>query len=362
MARGINQLHCIFFSTWKHRISLGPSLDHFLDKDVNILASQTETNNLIADNLAFRQQKGQNLESGQYYDANAQVAPQLVPHWSPERIPPWIKTPVPIGAGYSKLKTSLESLKLNTVCQEAKCPNIGTCWSGSSGDGKKASPSTATIMLMGDTCTRGCRFCSVKTSKTPAPLDVNEPDRTADAICKWGTISLLKERKPEILIEALTGDFQGSLFDAKVVILAPLNVFAHNLETVERLTPFVRDRRAGYRQSLRLLEFAKQSRSENLLTKSAIMLGLGEQPEEILQTMKDLRSAGVDALTIGQYMRPTKRHLKVEAYVHPETFAYWQEKGQSLGFSYVASGPLVRSSYKAGEYYLKSLLEKKNAL
>lgn len=179
-------MHCIFFSTWKHRISLGPSLDHFLDKDVNILASQTETNNLIADNLAFRQQKGQNLESGQYYDANAQVAPQLVPHWSPERIPPWIKTPVPIGAGYSKLKTSLESLKLNTVCQEAKCPNIGTCWSGSSGDGKKASPSTATIMLMGDTCTRGCRFCSVKTSKTPAPLDVNEPDRTADAICKWG--------------------------------------------------------------------------------------------------------------------------------------------------------------------------------
>ena len=308
------------FSTWRHRIAIGPSLDDFMAQNSNFSNTEKGTTTLVDNNLTFNsnpnnssfdEQTAAPMEDSQY-DANAPIIPRLVPHWNSTRIPPWIKTPVPIGARYSKLKTSLENLKLNTVCQEAKCPNIGTCWSGISDDGQKAIPSTATIMLMGDTCTRGCRFCAVKTSKTPPPLDVDEPDRTADAICKWGvdyivltsvdrddlpdngashfakTISLLKARKPEILIEALTGDFQGSLSDAKVVILSPLNVFAHNLETVERLSPFVRDRRAEYRQSLRLLEFSKKMRPTDLITKSALMLGLGEQAEEIIQTMKGI--------------------------------------------------------------------------
>lgn len=326
------RLSRLSYSTWKHKISSGPSLENFLNSGRNDTDLYSNEDSKLSDFNALDK-----------YIPGGPVVPRLVPHWNPVRIPPWIKTPVPIGAGYFKLKTSLEELKLNTVCQEAKCPNIGSCWSGEEENTEPQSisyykadsisntetntaaksnnfpsnnfklhkkiPSTATIMLMGDTCTRGCRFCAVKTSKTPPPLDPGEPERTAEAISKWGvdyivlttvdrddlpdngaahfakTVTLLSEKKPEILIECLTGDFKGSLSDAGVVIDSPLNVYAHNLETVERLTPFVRDHRAKYLQSLRLLEFAKKRRPE-LVTKSSLMLGLGETYEEIEKAMK----------------------------------------------------------------------------
>lgn len=290
------------------------------------------------------------------------------------RLPPWLKTPIAIGKHYNELKETLRDLQLNTVCQEAKCPNIGDCWNG--GEDKVA---TATIMLMGDECTRGCRFCSVKTSRTPKPLDSNEPDKVAKAIGKWGldyvvltsvdrddlpdsgathfatTVKSILGASPSILVECLTGDFRGNLLNALTVAESGLHVYAHNLETVERLTPQVRDYRATYRQSLAVLEHVKAT-LPHIVTKSSLMLGCGETDAEVLQTLKDLRSTGVDCVTLGQYMRPTKRHMKVTEYVHPDKFEAWNKEAKSLGFLYVASGPLVRSSYRAGEFYLKNIV------
>lgn len=305
-------------------------------------------------------------------------------------LPPWLKRQIPKGENYFKLKKDLERLNLSTVCEEAKCPNIGECW---------GETSTATIMLMGDTCTRGCRFCSVKTSKKPPPLDPNEPESVAKAIGLWGldyvvlttvdrddlpdgganhfasTVKHLKKYSPNIMVECLTGDFAGQLDMVKIMAKSGLDVFAHNIETTEKFTPFVRDMRAGYRQSLTVLEHAKKYGIEHLesiqkninsdtianninrkfLTKSSIMLGFGESDDEIKQTLKDLRLAGVDCVTLGQYMQPTKRHLKVKDYITPEKFDEWKNYGDQIGFLYTASGPLVRSSYKAGEYLLKKL-------
>ncbi|XP_045118127.1 lipoyl synthase, mitochondrial-like [Portunus trituberculatus] len=293
------------------------------------------------------------------------------------RLPPWLKREIPVGKNYSKLKADLRGLNLHTVCEEARCPNIGECWGGNDD-----TVSTATIMLMGDTCTRGCRFCSVKTARKPPPLDPNEPLNTATAIAKWGldyvvltsvdrddvpdggsshfaeTVKELKRQNSSILVECLVPDFGGNKESVATIASSGLDVFAHNIETVESLTPRVRDPRARYRQSLKVLEDAKAVK-ENLVTKSSIMLGLGETDEEVLQTMKDLRSAGVDCLTLGQYMQPTKRHLRVAEYVTPGKFQEWQEIGESLGFAYTASGPLVRSSYRAGELFLKSLLQER---
>jgi lipoic acid synthetase len=236
---------------------------------------------------------------------------------------------------------------------------------------------------MGDECTRGCRFCSVKTSRTPKPLDPSEPDNVATAIARWGldyvvltsvdrddlsdggaahfakTVKRLKEEKSDLLIECLTGDFAGNLQSVHMVASSGLNVYAHNLETVEELTPMVRDPRAAYRQSLSVLEYVKK-RFPHLITKSSIMLGCGEIDVQIMQTLKDLRTAGVDCVTIGQYMRPTKRHMKVSEYVHPDRYQYWETVGRDLGFSYIASGPLVRSSYRAGELYIKHMLKSRN--
>ncbi|KAI8806397.1 mitochondrial Lipoyl synthase [Cladochytrium replicatum] len=294
------------------------------------------------------------------------------------RLPPWLKTEIPSGTTYKNIKRDLRGLKLHTVCEEARCPNIGECWGG--GETKTA---TATIMLMGEECTRGCRFCSVKTNRNPDPLDPNEPENTAEAISRWGldyvvltsvdrddlsdggadhfatTVELIKKKAPNILVECLTGDFQGNLGNVGRVALSGLDVYAHNVETVENLQKYVRDRRANFKQSLKVLEHAK-SVKPSLITKTSMMLGVGETDAEVEQTLKDLRSIQVDVVTFGQYMRPTKKHMKVYEYVHPSKFDHWAEVAASLGFKYVASGPLVRSSYKAGEYYIKNLVGQTN--
>lgn len=295
------------------------------------------------------------------------------------RLPPWLKTEIPMGKNYSKIKTQLRDLQLSTVCEEARCPNIGECWGGG-----RHGTSTATIMLMGDTCTRGCRFCSVKTSRAPPPLNSEEPVNTAVAVTDWGldyivltsvdrddlpdggaahiaaTVKELKKRS-NILVECLVPDFRGNLDSIATIVASKLDVFAHNIETVERLTPYVRDRRAEYRQSLKVLRAAKELNGD-LITKSSIMLGLGESDEEIEKTMKDLKDVGVAALTLGQYMQPTKRHLKVIEYVTPTKFKKWEETGNRMGFLYTASGPLVRSSYRAGEFFLTNILKDRSDL
>ncbi len=269
------------------------------------------------------------------------------------------------------MKDSLSELNLNTVCEEAQCPNIGECWNGGTG----------TIMLLGDTCTRGCMFCAVDTSQTPPPPDPFEPFKTAEAVAAWGvdyivltsvdrddipdggsghfatTVDLIKYNKPELLVECLVSDFRGDLKAVEKLALSGLDVYAHNVETVKRLQSFVRDPRAGYEQSLSTLKHAKTVKPD-LYTKTSLMLGLGETDEEVIQTMKDLRAIDVDVVTFGQYLRPTEHHLSVVSYVTPEKFDYFREVGEELGFKYVASGPMVRSSYKAGEFYLTHMINK----
>lgn len=239
-------------------------------------------------------------------------------------------------------------------------------------------------MLMGDTCTRGCRFCSVKTSRRPPPLDPNEPINTAKAIAEWGldyvvltsvdrddipdggshhlalTVKEIKRLSSTMLVECLTPDFRGDKVAIETVALSGLDVYAHNIETVREYTPFVRDPRAKYDQSLEVLKHVKNVAAEadrDIITKTSIMLGFGETDDQIRQTLEDLRAADVDCVTLGQYMQPTKRHLKVIEYVTPEKFAYWEDYGKTLGFLYIVSGPLVRSSYKAGEFFIKNLIE-----
>ncbi|WFD36687.1 lipoyl synthase [Malassezia cuniculi] len=292
------------------------------------------------------------------------------------RLPKYMKKTIPKGADYVRIKRDLRGLGLSTVCEEAKCPNIAECWGGSGGK----EHATATIMVMGDTCTRACRFCSVKTSRRPPPLDPHEPEKTAEAVSRWGvgyivltsvdrddiadagashiaeTIRRIKAKKPSILVEALVPDFCGSEQGVETVVASGLDVYAHNVETVERTTPFVRDRRAGYRQSLKTLAHAKSVRP-SLITKTSLMLGCGETDAEIEQTLHDLRAANVDVVTFGQYMRPTKGHMKVSEYVTPEKFDEWKRRADELGFLYVASGPHVRSSYRAGEYFIKNVIE-----
>lgn len=292
------------------------------------------------------------------------------------RLPKWLRVPIPKGQSFHKVKKDVKELKLATVCEEAKCPNIGECWGG------KKSEATATIMLMGDTCTRGCRFCSVKTNRAPASLDPNEPANTAEAISRWElgyvvlttvdrddlpdggaahlreTVEQIKIKSPKTLVEVLSGDFRGDLDLVQTLANSPLDVFAHNVETVEALTPHVRDRRATYRQSLKVLENAKLHNT-HILTKTSIMLGFGETDEQVMQTLKDLRDIDVNVVTFGQYMRPTKRHMKVVEYVTPAKFDYLKDVALSMGFLYCASGPLVRSSYKAGEAYIENVIRKR---
>jgi len=293
--------------------------------------------------------------------------------------PKWLKAAPATSENYKTLHKTVRDLGLATVCEEARCPNIGECWGGS-----ENGTATATIMIMGDTCTRGCSFCAVKTSRKPSPLDPNEPNNVAKAIKKWGldyvvltsvdrddledqgslhfrkVVNRLKELMPELLVEALTPDFQGNHALINNVATSGLDVYAHNIETVERLTPRVRDRRAGYQQTLDVLSYVK-TLNKTCLTKTSIMLGLGETDEDILQTLSDLREVDVDVVTFGQYLQPTRRHLKVKEYVTPEKFDEWQSEAMGMGFKYVASGPLVRSSYKAGEFFLKNLLRDQHA-
>eukprot|EP00542_Grammatophora_oceanica_P011248 CAMPEP_0194030306 /NCGR_PEP_ID=MMETSP0009_2-20130614/3850_1 /TAXON_ID=210454 /ORGANISM="Grammatophora oceanica, Strain CCMP 410" /LENGTH=398 /DNA_ID=CAMNT_0038670241 /DNA_START=52 /DNA_END=1248 /DNA_ORIENTATION=+ len=291
----------------------------------------------------------------------------------PKGRPSWFRVPAPSldkESRYEEVKGSLKDLKLNTVCEEAQCPNIGECWNGGTG----------TIMLLGDTCTRGCQFCAVKTDAKPPPPDPFEPFKTAEAVAAWGvdyivltsvdrddiedggaqhfayTVELLKSKKPELLVECLVSDFQGMLDSVSALANSGLDVYAHNVETVERLQKFVRDKRAGYQQSLSTLKHAKKA-NPALYTKTSLMLGLGETDEEVIQTMKDLRAIDVDVVTFGQYLRPTEHHLSVVEYVKPEKFEYFREVGEEMGFKYVASGPMVRSSYKAGEFFLSHLIK-----
>lgn len=295
------------------------------------------------------------------------------------RLPSWLKTSIPDSANFKKIKNDLRGLNLHTVCEEARCPNISECWGGSS-----KSAATATIMLMGDTCTRGCRFCSVKTSKTPPPLDPHEPEHTAEALSRWGlgyvvmtvvdrddladggahhlaeTIRKVKAKAPSILVECLTGDYAGDLEMVKLVATSGLDVYAHNVETTEALTSQVRDRRATFRQSLSVLKAAKDAKPD-LITKTSMMLGLGEKEEDVWAALRDLRANNVDVVTFGQYMRPTKRHMAVHEYVTPDVFEQWRVRALEMGFLYVASGPLVRSSYKAGEAFIENVLKKRRA-
>ena len=292
--------------------------------------------------------------------------------------PHWLKVKTADSPSYRRIRETVRSKKLATVCEEAKCPNIGECWGG--GDDGVA---TATIMIMGDTCTRGCRFCAVKTSRTPPPLDPNEPAKVAESVSGWGldyvvltsvdrddlpdqgsthfrnVVREIKRVNPSMLVEALTPDFQGSHALIDAVATSGLDVYAHNIETVERTTPRVRDRRAGYRQTLSVLERAK-STNPKLITKTSIMLGVGEEDDEIHQTLMDLRSVNCDVVTFGQYLKPSRAHLPVKKYVTPEKFDDWSEIALSMGFLYAPSGPLVRSSYKAGEFFLKSLVNERN--
>jgi lipoic acid synthetase len=270
-------------------------------------------------------------------------------------------------------RNKLRGLGLSTVCEEAKCPNIGECWGGTDGT------ATATIMIMGDTCTRACRFCAVKTSNAPPALDEHEPQKVADAISAWGLdyvvftsvdrddlpdygsghiskcVEEVKMRSPEMLVEVLSPDFSGDEEGVDRVIDSGVDVFAHNVETVEELQSVVRDRRAGWDRSIRALERAKESGAP--VTKTSLMLGVGETPEQIYSCLTKLRESGVDVVTFGQYMRPSKKHMRVAEYVTPAAFEHWKQVAEQMGFKYVASGPMVRSSYRAGEYFIKNILQ-----
>jgi lipoic acid synthetase len=280
------------------------------------------------------------------------------------RHPEWIKVRAPWGEQYSQLKHMMRELNLHTVCEEAICPNIGECWGAG----------TATIMILGELCTRACRFCAVTTGDPHGSVDELEPWRVAHAISQMNltyvvitsvdrddlsdegsgifaeTICQVKMQSPKTIVEVLIPDFKGKRDLLQKVVEARPAVIAQNVETVERLTYEVRDKRAGYQQTLNVLRMVKEL-DPAIKTKSSIMLGLGETYEEVVQTMRDLRSVDCDLLAIGQYLRPTdkKRHYPMMEYIHPDVFAKLRADGNRLGFLYVASGPLVRSSYKAWE-------------
>jgi lipoyl synthase len=294
---------------------------------------------------------------------------RTLPILQAERKPDWLKIRPPAGDLYTQMKHRARRLTLATVCEEAQCPNIAECW----GSG------TATFMLMGEHCTRGCRFCAVSTMKQPPALDPQEPAHVAEAVAELGLsyvvltsvnrddlpdggashlancLRAIKTKTPSVLLEILIPDFLGDRDAVREIINTPIAVLAHNIETVARLTPAVRDPRADYAQSLDVLEIAKDL-APDLLTKSSIMLGLGETEDEVVQAMRDLRSRGVDILTLGQYLRPSPKHLPVIEYVHPDRFDRLADRARSLGFGYVAAGPLVRSSYRAGELYVEQHL------
>ena len=280
------------------------------------------------------------------------------------RKPAWLRVSLPSGEDYERVRAKVNTLALNTVCKEAACPNIAECWGAG----------TATIMILGETCTRGCRFCNVKTGNPKGVVDWMEPVRVADAVRDLGwkylvltavdrddladggalifanTVRAIHERVPGSKVEILSGDYRGDLRALDIVMDAHPDVFAHNLETVRRLTPTVRDKRATYEQSLKILAHAK-SRAPDRYTKTSLMIGLGETEEEIERSMDDARGAGVDIFTLGQYLQPTKKHLPVVEFVTPDKFDRLGEIARSKGFHQVVSSPLSRSSYHAEQAF-----------
>lgn len=281
--------------------------------------------------------------------------------------PSWLRAKMPSGAGYSTTRKIVQEHRLSTVCEEAMCPNIGECWNAG----------TATIMVLGSVCTRACRFCAVDTGNPKGWLDADEPRNAAravqlmqleyvvitsvdrDDLADGGAshyaecVREIKKLNPNTAVEALTPDFNGVEKHVELVVDSGLDVFAQNVETVKRLTHPVRDPRAGYEQTIAVLQHAKEHRPE-VLTKTSLMLGLGERDNEIMQTMDDLRDANVDVLTLGQYLRPTHNHIPVERYVAPQEFAAYRREGLEKGFIEVVAGPMVRSSYRAEQVLQKN--------
>ncbi|MBI3552830.1 MAG: lipoyl synthase [Elusimicrobia bacterium] len=292
------------------------------------------------------------------------------------KLPPWLKVKLPAGPNYERIKAASRARGLSTVCEEARCPNIAECWGGG----------TATFMVMGDACTRGCRFCSVASSAKPPPPDREEPRKLADALSEMkldyvvlttvcrddlpdqgashlaDCVATIKRRLPDMKLEMLLQDFRGDTGLLEQVLDSGPDVVAHNIECVERLTSTVRDAKAGYRQSLDVLAHAKKFRPLSP-TKSSIMVGFGETKTELVEALEDLRRVGCDIVTLGQYLRPTAvgRNLPVAEFVTPETFVEYGALARELGFLYVASGPFVRSSYRAGELFIKGMLEAAHA-
>jgi lipoyl synthase len=274
--------------------------------------------------------------------------------------PKWLKVKLPSGKNYVELKGKIKQLHLHTVCEEARCPNVGECWS------KK----TATIMILGDTCTRGCRFCAVTSGNPGGIVDMEEPHHVAEAIQYmdlmyvvitsvdrddledggasqfYHTVLETRKRVPHVSIEVLIPDFRGNHSALEQVCSSRPDVISHNLETVRRLTPAVRDRRCSYDVSLQVLNTIKEL-APGIITKSGFMVGLDETHDEVVQTLTDLKKNHCQIVTIGQYLQPTKKHLPVSAYITPETFQIYHDIGMDMGFLEVASAPLVRSSYKA---------------
>jgi lipoyl synthase len=283
----------------------------------------------------------------------------------PHGLPEWIRTRPPHGERYPEVRDLLGRLGLGTVCREARCPNLSECWSAG----------TATLMLLGTDCTRRCAFCAVTTHWPNGAVDRSEPARVAEAVNAWGlryvvltqvcrddiadggasllaeTVRRIRERSPAVLVELLIGDLRGSEDSLASLMVDPPDVLAHNLETVRSLSPGVRDRRAGYEQSLQVLRHARAIGPNALVTKSSIMLGLGESDAELANALADLRGSGVDLLTLGQYLRPTPVHLPVQRYVPPVEFERWKSAATEAGFAGVEAGPMVRSSYHAEQLY-----------
>ncbi len=278
-----------------------------------------------------------------------------------QRKPKWMKSPLPSGKTYIRVKDVVKKNKLHTICTSGNCPNMGECWNAG----------TATFMILGDICTRSCKFCDVKTGK-PLAVDFDEPARVADSVAKmkikhcvltsvdrddledggseiWAeTIREVKRQNPGVTIEGLIPDFDANIELIHRVINAGAEVISHNLETVRRLTPSTRSR-AKYDRSLEVLRIISESKARS---KSGIMLGIGEKPEEVLETLKDMRNVGVEVVTIGQYLRPSPKHLPIVEFIRPEVFKDYERIGLEMGFKYVESGPLVRSSYHAEKHVI----------
>ncbi len=281
------------------------------------------------------------------------------------RKPDWLKIKIPSGEDYLRVKKTLRTYNLNTVCEESSCPNVSKCWESG----------TATIMIMGNMCTRVCRFCDVSSGR-PAPLDPDEPNRVAEAIKQWNlryivitsvcrddledggaahfakTIKSVKLSCPDTIVEPLIPDFNYDSNSIKKIIESEPEVVSHNIETVRRLSPKVRDSRATYDQSLSVLKKIKEI-NPKIYTKSSFMVGHGETKEEVIQTASDLKSANVDVITAGQYLQPSLNHLPVVEYVHPEKFASYQKIFEEMGFLHVVVGPFVRSSFQAADFIEK---------